>query len=248
MGEQTRFDVEILHEDDHLVALAKPAGIAMHGGTGIPNEESLIEAVLGNFEIEEGFQGPAFLGRLDRQTSGLVLLALSQEGLNAVNRAYRENHIVKDYLCVVHGRTEKHAHIRAPLPSRKEAKKKELEECHTEYETLLRGERVSVLAVRLHTGRQHQIRRHMKAIGHPVIADPRYGHRRKDEKLSRQARKNGMLLHSWRMHHELDISLPRELEARIPQRFEKAMLACGIDLSEVMLPVPRLLGEEDTSK
>jgi 23S rRNA pseudouridine955/2504/2580 synthase len=235
MAKKNEFDIDVLYESQDLVALTKPAGLAMHGGTGVANENSLVEAVRDAFDVEPGFKGPSFLGRLDRLTSGIVLAALSREGLQMVNKPYLENHIAKDYLCIVHGKTDKAGEITVPLGSRKERHKGEdrIEDCHTEYERLAIGTAVSLLRVRLHTGRQHQIRRHMKEIGHPVVADPRYGHRRKDERLPRQARKQGLMLHSWKLSHALEIALPPLLLAKVPDRFTKVLHVCGIENASI---------------
>ena len=226
----TELDVDILLDEGGVLVIAKPAGLAMHGGIGVQEDESLHGAIKAGFPIEPGFDGPSFLGRLDRPTSGLVVACLSRQALSQVEPAWSRGEICKDYLVLVHGSIGAQGTIDIPLAARGKRLKGSgrIETARTSWTRLAGNTRASVIVARLHTGRTHQIRRHMKAVGHPVIGDGRYGNVMRDGALAEL----GVMLHAWKLTHDGSVPLlPPLLEAPCPTRIRDAARQLGIAIS-----------------
>lgn len=226
---ETSFDVDVLFEEDGLVAVHKPPGLATVAGAGERETDSLVGAMREAFPVEPGFSGPSIFGRLDRPTSGVVLAAMTAGALRAVEPSWSSGAIRKQYLVVVHGRTDEEGRIDVPLAARRPRHKGtgRVEAALTTYRRLASSSVASLLLAELHTGRTHQIRRHMKAIGHPVLGDDRYGHAARERDLP--ATPDGLMLHAWRLSHRGDVPLlPAVVEAPIPERIEGLLDALGI--------------------
>ncbi len=176
--------VEIVWQDEHLLVVDKPAGIVVHPARG--HREGTLSQLLA--ETAAGGVGggdperPGIVHRLDRDTSGLLLVARSEDAHRLLQDALRKRLIVREYLALVEGlppaRTGtieapigRHPRIRTRMAvggsSAREAR------THFTLERSLGS--VSLLRLRLDTGRTHQIRVHLQAIGHPVCGDPEYG-------------------------------------------------------------------------
>jgi 23S rRNA-/tRNA-specific pseudouridylate synthase len=215
-------DVDVLLEADGVLAVDKPAGLATTG-----EKDDLRQAIADHFDIEPGFDGPSFLGRLDRPTSGIVIACLTRQALRTLEPPWRDGRLHKDYLVVVHGRTKPKGTIDVALVDRRH-RTDAREEARTEYRTLAQTREFSLVQARLLTGRTHQIRRHMKAIGHPVVFDPRYGDARREEDLQSIV-SAGLMLHAVSISHEGDAPLlPRVLEAPVPERFTRVLAHVGM--------------------
>lgn len=156
---------DILFEDEHLVVFNKPAGLPVHR-TAEHGGHNLVEigmALLG----QRGLQVKLYpVNRLDRGTSGVVLMAKSSAKAGLFGRLFQEGLVAKRYLCAVSGKTGEAGVIDLPLDDK---------ESRSEFRTLYSGKGLSILVVTPVTGRLHQIRRHLSAVGHPVIGDRRYG-------------------------------------------------------------------------
>jgi 23S rRNA pseudouridine1911/1915/1917 synthase len=172
----------IAWEDEHLMVVDKPAGVVVHPARGHA-AGTLAQALerVGAAGGPEGRRG--IVHRLDRDTSGLLVVARSEEVLAALQSALRRREIVREYLALVEGRPDaRTGTIEAPLGRDRRVRTRMSTDTaegraaitHFETERVLDG--YTLLRVRLETGRTHQIRAHLKAIGHPVVGDPEYGH------------------------------------------------------------------------
>jgi len=178
--------VEVLYEDNHLIAVCKPAGLLTQETA--ENHESLENQVKAWIKDKYQKPGNVFLGvihRLDRPVSGIVLFAKTSKALSRLNEAIRSRSMQKTYHALVEGRPAQesatlehwliHDDYRAQVCMRAEpdAKKARLH-----YKTLKRNPDTTLLEVILETGRYHQIRAQCAAIGHPIVGDAKYGSRR----------------------------------------------------------------------
>jgi 23S rRNA pseudouridine1911/1915/1917 synthase len=176
--------VSILYEDEHLLAVDKPAGLVVHPTHGY-SAGTLLNALLWRLREWEGEERrPGLVNRLDRDTSGVLLVAKGPEMHAALVRAFRARRAEKEYLAVVHGRTPFPKGridlkiLRDPEDRRRmTTSKTEGRDSSTVWERLAESpeEPLSLLCCRLLTGRTHQIRVHLKALGLPIVGDPVYG-------------------------------------------------------------------------
>jgi 23S rRNA pseudouridine955/2504/2580 synthase len=223
------FRLPILFEDEALLAIDKPSGIAVHGGSGIAH--GVIES-LRSMRPDARFL--ELVHRLDRETSGVLLVAKKRAALTALHEMIRERVVDKRYLVAVRGRfRNERQRVRLALLAKAAAeggKRVTISESGQAAETVFhrvsRGTEASLLEAELLTGRTHQIRVHLAHLGHPVLGDDRYG----DFELNRRLRKEGlkrMFLHAASLAFDhpisgepMSLSAPRPAElARFRDRF-----------------------------
>lgn len=178
--------LDILFADADLIVLDKPAGIAVHPGAGRPGG-TLANRLLAFDPGLAGIGGPGRPGivhRLDQNTTGVMVVARSDDAYRALSRAFAERAVDKHYLAVVHGVPEPPAH-RIELPLARHATDRTRmavrpggRPATTRYRVRASAGVCALLDLGLDTGRTHQIRVHMKAIGHPLVGDPVYGEAR----------------------------------------------------------------------
>jgi 23S rRNA pseudouridine1911/1915/1917 synthase len=174
-------DVEVVHADDLLLVVVKPAGLLVHA---VPGHEG--PTLAGALAGSAGGGPPGRAGivhRLDRDTSGLLLVARDEETLRRLQAQLRRRRIRRAYTALVRGRPpSRTGRIEAPVgrdrrdPTRQSLDTDHPREAVTRFELLEALPERSLLGVALDTGRTHQIRVHLAAIGHPVVGDPVYGH------------------------------------------------------------------------
>ena len=207
-------ELAVLHEDAHLVALAKPAGLAVHRGAGRP-AGTLANRLLAAYPEMAAVGGagrPGIVHRLDLDTTGVMVVARSPAAYLALGEAFAGRRVDKTYLAVAYGAPRPAAGRidrplgRHPRDRKRMAVRPDGRPAVTDYRTLDVEEGVSLLALDLITGRTHQIRVHLKAAGHPLVGDPVYGEARwRGLSPARQAvlkRFPRPALHAWRL--ELD--------------------------------------------
>lgn len=210
---------QVIYEDDFLLALDKPAGVAVHGGSGIAT--GVVEALR---EEREGARFLELVHRLDRDTSGVLLLAKKRSALTALHREMREGRIEKRYLALVKGdwRNAKQS-VRLPLEKyltrageRRVSVSRQGQPAHTVFYLQKSWRGASLLEAELLTGRTHQIRVHLSHLGFPIAGDAKYGDFAWNRELARQGLKR-MFLHAARIAFDHPATGERlTLEAPLP--------------------------------
>ena len=187
----------ILYEDSDVLVLDKPKGLVVHPAAGHA-AGTLVNALLHHCDDLSGIGGearPGIVHRLDKDTSGVLLVAKNDRAHLALSQQFKEHSVTREYVAVVHGEVSvESGTIDAPI-ARHPRERKKMAVAHagkgrravTHFRVLERFDGYTYLACRLETGRTHQIRVHLASIGHPVAGDPLYGHKRKKEDLTGQA-------------------------------------------------------------
>ena len=226
--------LEILYEDGDLAVVVKPRGMVVHPAAG-HSEGTLVNALLGNLDELSGIGGekrPGIVHRLDKDTSGVMMVAKNDETQMELSRMLKDREIEKHYLALTEGMMkEKEGTIEAPIGrSRKDRKKMAVDPegrpAVTEWRVLSEGRSCSLLDVQILTGRTHQIRVHMRSIQHPVCGDPLYG-------FEKGVKVPCLMLHA----RSLSFQHPRTKEkmtfqAPLPGDFLKGLKTNGIDFTE----------------
>ena len=181
-------DFEVVFEDDSVIVVSKPSGLIVHPGSGIANG-TLVNGLAAQFPDLREIGDPTRLGlvhRLDKGTSGLLIVARTPEALDNLKFQMQERHVHRQYFAIVAGHVESNKGVvdaplgRDPKNPLKRAVINSGKYARTHYEIDQKYEspfKVSMLNCRLETGRTHQIRVHLAAIGHPVLGDELYGGR-----------------------------------------------------------------------
>lgn len=226
------YPLEIVYEDEDLLVINKPAGMVVHPAPGHA-DDTLVNALLARYpQLEERKNDvrPGIVHRLDRDTSGLLIVAKNTRTQAALIEMMKQHTIVKRYLALVEGNISlDHGSIDAPI-GRNPRNRQQMaitatgsREARTHFRVLERFARHTLLLLELETGRTHQIRVHLKAIGHPVVGDPVYGsgHSRHGIALQRQ------FLHAYQLKFshpttgeiiELESPLPEDLQIVLEQK------------------------------
>ena len=226
--------LEILYEDRDLAVVVKPRGMVVHPAAG-HSEGTLVNALLGSLDELSGIGGekrPGIVHRLDKDTSGVMMVAKNDETQTELSRMLKDREIEKHYLALAEGiMKEKEGVIEAPIGrSKKDRKKMAVDPdgrpAVTEWKVLAEGRNCSLLDVHILTGRTHQIRVHMRSIQHPVCGDPLYG-------FEKGVKAPCLMLHA----RSLSFVHPRTKEkktfqAPLPGDFLKGLKMNGIEFSE----------------
>jgi 23S rRNA pseudouridine1911/1915/1917 synthase len=211
--------LEILYEDAAVIAINKPAGLVVHAGAGA-RSGTLVNRLVHHFSALSQVGGdlrPGIVHRLDKSTSGVLLVARNDAAHRALAAQFAGRTVEKTYLALVHGQVRhEQGRVTAPIARdpvrriRMTAKLGTGRSALTEYRVLKRFEKFTYLEVRIGTGRTHQIRVHLASLGHPVAGDKVYG--------APEAER--MFLHAWRIAFvspatsqrvPIEAPLPREL-------------------------------------
>lgn len=225
---RVRASFDILHEDDHLIVLDKPAGLLSIPSSpdAGPSEDTVLRRVREYMQIKRGHKTyVGMLHRLDRDTSGSLAVALSKDAHAAGRDLFKRHKFERHYLALVTGVPDPPSGtIEARISSSYQSGRRRLVseraaglDAATDYRVKQRLKGAALLELRLHTGRQHQIRLHLEKLGHPLIGERVYG-----TSGNLTARRN--MLHAWTLAFPHPITGTRiAVEAPIPKDFAKLM-------------------------
>lgn len=235
--------LEIVFEDEYLLVVNKPAGMVTHPGAG-NFQGTLVNALLNysqNLSAIGGFDRPGIVHRLDRDTSGLMIVAKNDDIHLRLQRQIQERKVEKKYLALICGHMKTNQDtIDLPIGrSGRDRKKMAVirtkgRESLTEYALLERFRLYDFLEITLHTGRTHQIRVHFSYLGHPIFGDPDYGGRQKwhrgiftpDRQLVNQVLEMmpRQALHAYRLGFKHPINDTKvSLESKLPDDFDNLL-------------------------
>jgi 23S rRNA pseudouridine1911/1915/1917 synthase len=182
--------LEIVHEDKHLLVVNKQAGMVVHPGSG-NWRGTMLNALLHHAPALEAVPRAGIVHRLDKDTSGLLVVAKTLEAQTDLVRQLAARTVKRDYLALVHGFAAAQGTVDAPVgrDPRERTRMAVVERgrpARTHFRALRRFAAATLLECSLDTGRTHQIRVHMQSIGHPLVGDQTYGLRRCKDKLLEQ--------------------------------------------------------------
>lgn len=187
--DRPKVDFPVLYEDKECLVINKPAGVSVYPINEADKSMTIIDYSLQNFKVKfKDPERPGIVHRLDKETSGVLILAKNQKALDYLMAQFKQREVKKVYIALVYGIMQhKEGIIDSPIQrSHKHRKKMSLaaegngRQAISQYKVLKEfrvdpKHQVSLIEVRIHTGRTHQIRVHMSSIGHPVIGDVTYG-------------------------------------------------------------------------
>lgn len=233
--------LDIVYEDDQLMLVNKAAGMLTHPAPGRVSG-SLVNAALAYLGEEKlssigGVARPGIVHRLDRLTSGLIIVAKTDRAHRALARQLADRSLSRRYLAVAKGFLSRSTGIiDAPIGrSRRDRKKMAVDGFNARsaisvYRVICRLKKCSLIEVALKTGRTHQVRAHLASIGHPLIGDRLYARDNRGFKIDRQA------LHAWKLKFNHPISgEPVEARADPPEDFTALVRSLGGDLRAILL-------------
>jgi len=196
--------LDILFEDNDLIVINKPAGLVVHPGAG-HRQHTLVNALLSHCATLSGIGGkerPGIVHRLDKETSGCLVVAKTDTAHRELSRQFAERTVDKIYLALVAGKLRKDAGVIEEKIGRHPVHRQRMSvasargrAAKTEYRVLRSGEQASLIECRLHSGRTHQIRVHLHHLGHPVLGDKVYAPRLAKD-FPRQ------MLHAWKIEFQ----------------------------------------------
>ena len=220
--------LDIIYEDNDIIVVNKAKGMVVHPAVGNP-DGTLVNAIMahckGNLSGIGGELRPGIVHRLDKDTSGLLIIAKNDKAHLRISEQIQNRQVKKTYLALVKGIVpENEATIKMPIGrSTKDRKKMAVtpkgKEAITHFKVLERFEKYTYLEVNIETGRTHQIRVHMAEIGHPVVGDMVYSNGKNEFNIE------GQMLHAYRLEFKHPITEKEMcLEASLPEYFKNILL------------------------
>ena len=217
----------VIYKDDNIIVLNKPSGLAVQGGTNTSRHvDGMLEAL--RFELNEK---PKLVHRIDKDTSGVLVLARNRTWADRLTKAFREHTLPKTYLALVNSCPKNPAgEIKAPLEKcgEKRLVSPDGKPAATVYKTLDEvGSKFALVEASPLTGRTHQIRAHMEYIGCPIVGDDKYFGGEKRQKYASIPDK--LYLHAYKIDLSALYNKKTVIKAALPEHFKKALAALGIE-------------------
>ncbi len=222
--------VDVVYEDEHLLVASKPSGVVVHRAAGVRGG-TLVDALAASgrpLAATAGADRPGIVHRLDKDVSGLLVVAKTDAAYDALSKAMRVRRIERQYVALVHGlpptdRGKIDAPIgRHPRHRTRMAVRAEGRSSVTWFSVKERFVDASLLDVRLETGRTHQIRTHLASIGHPIVGDAAYG---RDPSYARRLGLRRPFLHALRLTFDHpDTGVRVVVESNLPPELEQALV------------------------
>lgn len=234
----TKLNFPILYEDRQIIVIDKPSGLVVHPGAG-GEKETVVSALLGHTKLSPigAPARPGVVHRLDKGTSGIMLLAKTKDAHRKLASAFAGHEVEKEYIAIIQGHiVNRKGRIEVAI-ERDKVHRKRMKATSPEkgrmaishFEVLEYLDGATLVKVRILTGRTHQIRVHMAFTGHPLLGDSTYGGRK--AKFG-----SGHYLHAWRLSLTHPSSGKKmEWRAEIPAAFKKALAELGSKLTELPL-------------
>lgn len=212
--------MQIVHEDDRLVVVAKPAGMIVHRGLGRDpvTVADLVRARLAGAPVYA-------VHRLDRGTSGLLIFARDADAARSMQTELNAGRVEKRYLALVRGPMLSPCRLDYPVP---QMAGKERVPAVTDFQPLAHSGRFSLVEARPLTGRRHQIRRHLKHLSHPIVGDVRYGKGEINRQFRTEYGLNRLALHAWRLAFNHPNGTWLALTADVPEDFAFTLRTLGL--------------------
>ncbi|MBI2484687.1 RluA family pseudouridine synthase [Candidatus Uhrbacteria bacterium] len=227
-----KINLQILYEDADIVVVNKPAGLLVHRiheDDTMPNVADLLAEKFPSLRTvgDRPDLRPGIVHRLDKEASGILVVAKTQAAFTHLKEQFKTRTVEKFYNVLVYGKVSKdvgdiHFRLsRSKKTGRMAALPKDASlgrEAHTEYEVMARYATATLLRIQIHTGRTHQIRSHMLALGHPVVGDKLY--RRGHMRHIRPIETDHLFLHAEELSIDLPSGLRKTFHAELPKELE----------------------------
>ena len=220
--EAKEMKLDIVYEDNDIMVINKPSGVVVHPGNG-NYDNTLVNGLMFYADnLSDGYEEyrPGIVHRIDKDTSGLIIVAKSNKAQEVLSEYFKNHTIKREYIALIHGVLDSdNAIIDAPIGRDETSRKmmkvtaKNSKKAITHLKVLKRYKNFTLVKLRLETGRTHQIRVHMKYIGHPIFNDPIYSKDKCDE--------FGQYLHSYSMEFNHPITNEKMyFECELPREFQ----------------------------
>lgn len=219
--------LSVVFENEDLLVINKPAGLVVHPFEGFDGDTTLVDALLERYpdiaDIGEDPARPGIVHRIDKDVSGLMVIAKTKEAFNALKLQFQNRTVYKEYIALVYGVLPKDHDVIEMRIARSKARgrmvarpqSQEGKEAKTEYDVLERFKNHTLVKVILHTGRTHQIRVHFLSINHPLVGDQLYKKTRM--KNIKPLEMNRIFLHAHKLRFKLMDGMERTFVEKLPE-------------------------------